>query len=179
MAVATIAGGSRAQAQRPAASAASAALKAASPMMPFSTPMEVMPTCTVDRKRVGWSISRSAAAAPLSPASASAASRALRLDASAISDMANTPFSTVSSAISRISMNRRRESDTMALYLIGDVQGCDAPLGRLLEKIDFSPSRDTLYLLGDLVNRGPESGAVLRRLMAMATRPTACWATTT
>jgi bis(5'-nucleosyl)-tetraphosphatase (symmetrical) len=53
----------------------------------------------------------------------------------------------------------------MALYLIGDVQGCDAALARLLEKIDFSPSRDTLYLLGDLVNRGPASGAVLRRLM--------------
>jgi bis(5'-nucleosyl)-tetraphosphatase (symmetrical) len=53
----------------------------------------------------------------------------------------------------------------MALYLIGDVQGCDAALGRLLEKIGFSSSRDTLYLLGDLVNRGPESGAVLRRLM--------------
>jgi bis(5'-nucleosyl)-tetraphosphatase (symmetrical) len=54
----------------------------------------------------------------------------------------------------------------MALYLIGDVQGCDAALGRLLEKIEFSASRDTLYMLGDLVNRGPESGAVLRRLMA-------------
>jgi bis(5'-nucleosyl)-tetraphosphatase (symmetrical) len=53
----------------------------------------------------------------------------------------------------------------MGLYLIGDVQGCDAPLGRLLGKIDFSPSRDTLFLLGDLVNRGPESAAVLRRLM--------------
>ena len=53
----------------------------------------------------------------------------------------------------------------MALYLIGDVQGCDAPLARLLHKIDFSPSRDTLYLLGDLVNRGPDSDAVLRRLM--------------
>ncbi len=53
----------------------------------------------------------------------------------------------------------------MALYLIGDVQGCDGALGRLLEKIGFSPSRDTLYLLGDLVNRGPESGAVLRRVM--------------
>lgn len=52
----------------------------------------------------------------------------------------------------------------MALYLIGDVQGCDAPLARLLAQIHFSPSRDTLYLLGDLVNRGPESGAVLRRL---------------
>ena len=53
----------------------------------------------------------------------------------------------------------------MALYLIGDVQGCDAPLGRLLATLAFSPSRDTLYLLGDLVNRGPGSDAVLRRLM--------------
>ncbi|MDP3833096.1 MAG: symmetrical bis(5'-nucleosyl)-tetraphosphatase, partial [Hydrogenophaga sp.] len=55
----------------------------------------------------------------------------------------------------------------MALYMIGDVQGCDAPLGRLLDEIGFSPSRDTLYLLGDLVNRGPASLAVLRRLIAL------------
>jgi bis(5'-nucleosyl)-tetraphosphatase (symmetrical) len=55
----------------------------------------------------------------------------------------------------------------MAIYLIGDVQGCDAALGLLLEKIGFSASRDTLYLLGDLVNRGPASDAVLRRLMAL------------
>ena len=54
----------------------------------------------------------------------------------------------------------------MAMYLIGDVQGCDAPLQRLLDTIAFSPSRDTIYLLGDLVNRGPESDKVLRRLMA-------------
>ena len=53
----------------------------------------------------------------------------------------------------------------MALYLIGDVQGCDAALQRLLETLDFSPSRDTIYLLGDLVNRGPDSAGVLRRLM--------------
>jgi bis(5'-nucleosyl)-tetraphosphatase (symmetrical) len=52
----------------------------------------------------------------------------------------------------------------MAAYLIGDLQGCDGALGRLLEAIGFSASRDTLYLLGDLVNRGPESAAVLRRL---------------
>lgn len=54
----------------------------------------------------------------------------------------------------------------MALYLIGDVQGCDAALGQLLEIVAFSPSRDHVYLLGDLVNRGPDSAAVLRRLMA-------------
>ena len=52
----------------------------------------------------------------------------------------------------------------MALYMIGDVQGCHAPLQRLLQHIDFSPSRDTLYLLGDLVNRGPDSLGVLRHL---------------
>ena len=53
----------------------------------------------------------------------------------------------------------------MAHYLIGDVQGCDAALQRLLNDISFSPSRDTLFLLGDLVNRGPDSAGVLRRLM--------------
>ena len=57
----------------------------------------------------------------------------------------------------------------MALYLIGDVQGCDDALQRLLDEISFSPSRDTLYLLGDMVNRGPQSAAVLRRLMRYGT----------
>lgn len=55
----------------------------------------------------------------------------------------------------------------MSLYLIGDLQGCNAPFQRLLRKIDFSPSRDTIYLLGDLVNRGPDSLGVLRSLMAL------------
>jgi bis(5'-nucleosyl)-tetraphosphatase (symmetrical) len=53
----------------------------------------------------------------------------------------------------------------MALYLIGDIQGCNSALKRLLDEISFSPSRDTLYLLGDLVNRGPDSAGVLHRLM--------------
>ncbi|MHB1199439.1 MAG: symmetrical bis(5'-nucleosyl)-tetraphosphatase [Polaromonas sp.] len=55
----------------------------------------------------------------------------------------------------------------MSLYCIGDLQGCNTPFQRLLEKIDFSPSRDTLYLLGDLVNRGPDSLGVLRSLSAL------------
>jgi bis(5'-nucleosyl)-tetraphosphatase (symmetrical) len=53
----------------------------------------------------------------------------------------------------------------MAIYCIGDIQGCDSALGRLLDTIGFSASRDTVYLLGDLVNRGPDSAAVLRRSM--------------
>lgn len=55
----------------------------------------------------------------------------------------------------------------MAVYWLGDIQGCDAPLGRLLDEVAFSPSRDQLIVLGDLVNRGPASAAVLRRLMAL------------
>jgi bis(5'-nucleosyl)-tetraphosphatase (symmetrical) len=52
-------------------------------------------------------------------------------------------------------------------YVVGDVQGCDGALGRLLDRIDFSPSRDRLYVLGDLVNRGPASLATLRRLRGL------------
>lgn len=49
-------------------------------------------------------------------------------------------------------------------YLIGDLQGCCDALDRLLAEIAFSPSRDQLHVLGDLVNRGPASLAVLERL---------------
>ncbi len=49
-------------------------------------------------------------------------------------------------------------------YLIGDIQGCRDAFDRLLAAIDFSPSRDTLHVLGDLVNRGPDSLGTLRRL---------------
>ena len=49
-------------------------------------------------------------------------------------------------------------------YLVGDLQGCSDPLERLLQVIGFSASRDRLYVLGDLVNRGPDSLGVLRRL---------------
>ena len=55
----------------------------------------------------------------------------------------------------------------MAIYLMGDLQGCEAPLAQLLQEADFSASRDTLYVLGDLVNRGPASAGTLRRLAAL------------
>ena len=53
------------------------------------------------------------------------------------------------------------------IYLIGDVQGCCDALDRLLAKVDFTPSRDHAYVLGDLVNRGPESLATLQRLRSL------------
>jgi len=52
----------------------------------------------------------------------------------------------------------------MAIYAVGDLQGCLTPLERLLEQVHFDPARDRLWLVGDLVNRGPDSGACLRRV---------------
>jgi len=50
----------------------------------------------------------------------------------------------------------------MATWVIGDIHGCWRTLQGLLEKIEWNPTRDDLWLVGDLVNRGPDSLAVLR-----------------
>ncbi len=55
----------------------------------------------------------------------------------------------------------------MTVYAVGDLQGCLTPLECLLERVAFDPARDRLWLVGDLVNRGPQSLETLRFLYAM------------
>ena len=50
---------------------------------------------------------------------------------------------------------------------IGDIQGCSWELSRLLERVDFDPSRDALEPVGDFVNRGPDSAGVLRLMRSV------------
>ena len=52
-------------------------------------------------------------------------------------------------------------------YIVGDLQGCCDALERLLAEIGFSPSRDHLAVVGDLVNRGPDSLGTLKRLRGL------------
>lgn len=55
----------------------------------------------------------------------------------------------------------------MAVYAVGDIHGCLRTFNDLLESIGFSPQKDSLWLVGDLVNRGADSLGVLRRVYEM------------
>jgi len=55
----------------------------------------------------------------------------------------------------------------MAIYAVGDIQGCHTELVQLLETIRFDQTTDKLWLVGDLVNRGPGSLAVLRLVKSL------------
>ncbi|MBI5890619.1 MAG: symmetrical bis(5'-nucleosyl)-tetraphosphatase [Nitrosomonadales bacterium] len=55
----------------------------------------------------------------------------------------------------------------MTIYAVGDIQGCYAELQLLLEQIRFDPGKDRLWLVGDLVNRGPGSLQVLRLIKSL------------
>lgn len=52
----------------------------------------------------------------------------------------------------------------MSTYVIGDLHGCAAELDALLQKLEFDRHRDHVWFTGDLINRGPQSLATLRRV---------------
>ncbi len=60
----------------------------------------------------------------------------------------------------------------MATYAIGDIQGCYDSFRRLLDHCAFDPAQDRLWLVGDLVNRGPRSVETLRFVRALGASAT-------
>ena len=55
----------------------------------------------------------------------------------------------------------------MAIYAIGDIQGCYTQLQKLLNKLEFNPKNDTLWFAGDIINRGPDSLATIRYIKSL------------
>ena len=132
-----------------------------------------MPICTIDRNLVGLSCRSIAAGARvagfdhhLQPRLAAGGERHLRHGEQAVEQDQEEQQRNVHARAQRCREGQRSRIARMD-YLIGDVQGCGDALDRLLAEIGFSPSRDRLYVLGDLVNRGPDSLAVLRRLRGL------------
>ena len=55
----------------------------------------------------------------------------------------------------------------LSTYAIGDVQGCRAELELLLARFQFDPAADTLWFLGDMINRGPDNLGTLRLIRSL------------
>lgn len=61
--------------------------------------------------------------------------------------------------------------DPARRIFVGDIQGCRAQLDDLLRAVAFQPGRDALHPVGDLINKGPDSPGVLRRLVELQAQP--------
>jgi bis(5'-nucleosyl)-tetraphosphatase (symmetrical) len=60
----------------------------------------------------------------------------------------------------------------MSIYAVGDIQGCYDVLRRLLDRVAFDPHVDRLWVVGDIVNRGPQSLEALRFIYSLNDRAT-------
>ena len=110
-------------------------------------------------------------ASPSAPASRRA--RALRAAAPPGAPAAPPDFA--SALDPRAARHATLPADAVArrVLVVGDVHGCDAELGLLLSRLAYDPAADALVLAGDLVNKGPASAAVVRRVRALAAAPDA------
>ena len=58
----------------------------------------------------------------------------------------------------------------MANYAIGDIQGCYKEFKLALKKVNFNLEKDYLWLVGDLINRGPDSLKLLKHVYKIRKR---------
>lgn len=76
-----------------------------------------------------------------------------------------TPNGNPAPPVLHATLRREQLNESGRLVIVGDIHGCDDEFGELLQKVELS-STDTLVLVGDLVNKGPNSAGVLRRARA-------------